>query len=335
MVTMDAFSHCQFLVSSHFPPELVLKTIQYLPFGNGKIIASLRGTHSRFRNLLDNYERSITVSFMKQELRHAPTDFVCPRAPDLNWLAHCVKRYDVVDDIMDALFSDKNCFAVERHNLSLVNAGLLLLYRLASIANCNARLAYINSLQRDPLTAIYLALHHATLSARYHGSGWINQRTYGRFMDANQVSLRSELEFCFAEAALNIGPDFLSDMLLHHDTSDAGTALLNYYHDYGTHDWDWPCWGKGKGEFEPPRTQGPHKEPGSKGQSLFTAMLERMAELIKCPVEDVRARIEQNTDAKGHSLAYLDLEGKARLMQGLNLEFVGDGQPDSSIITHL
>lgn len=320
--------------------------IQHLPYGNGKIIASLRSTHSRFRDLLDNYERSITLSFLKRELRHAQTDFPCHKRPGLNWLADCVRRYDVVDDIMDALFSDKNCFAVERHNLSLVNAGMLLLYQLASVGQSTffssarhedlihptgsriSRLTYIKTLQRDPLIAIYLALHHATLSARYHGSGWINQRTYGRFMDANQVSLRSELEFCFAEAALNIGPEFICDMLLHHETCDAETTLLNYYHNHGTHDWDWPCWGNGVGEFEPPRTQGPHEEPGSEKQSLFTALLERMAELIECRVEEVRSRIEQHTDEKSHSLAFLGLEGKARLLQGLDLEDAdGNGQP--------
>lgn len=62
-------------------------------------------------------------------------------------------------------------------------------------------------------------------------------------MDANQVSLRCELEFCFAEAALVLGPEFISDSLLHHDTGDAETVLLNFYVDHGTHDWTWPCWG--------------------------------------------------------------------------------------------
>ncbi|CAO2650281.1 Nn.00g015730.m01.CDS01 [Neocucurbitaria sp. VM-36] len=345
MATPDPLSHSQFLVSPLFPPELVLKTIQYLPFGNGNIIASLRSTHSRFKDLLDNYEHSITRNFVGKELPHAPTDFPYEEGFNLSWLAQCVRRYDIVDDIMDALFSDKNCFAVERHNLPLVNTGLLLLYRLASfskfflpftartihIANATAenhmaRITYIKSLQCDPLTAIYLALHHATLSARYHGSGWIHQRTYGRFMDANQLSLRNELEFCFAEAALNVGPAFISDMLLHHNTTDAETMLLNYYHDHGIHDWDWPCWGTGAGEFEPPRTQGPRKEPGSRGRTLFTTLLERMAELIECPLEEVKVRIEQYTDAKDHSLAYLDLVGKARLLQGLDLDYVdGDG----------
>lgn len=182
-----------------------------------------------------------------------------------------------------------------------------------------AKLAYVQNLSRDGLIALYLALHHATLSARYHGSGWIHQRTYGRFMDANQLSLRNEMEFCFAEAALLHGPQFISDMLLHHDTSDAETTLLNVYHDHGTLDWDWPCWGSGAGEFEPPRTHGPQKEVGQKGRSLFTTLLERLADEIGSPLAEVRSRVETSTDDQNHSLAYLDLEGKARLMQGLNV----------------
>ncbi|KAF1840685.1 uncharacterized protein K460DRAFT_190917 [Cucurbitaria berberidis CBS 394.84] len=326
MASPGPLPHHQFLVSPRFPSELLLKIIQHLPFGSGKIIAILRSTHPRFRDLLGIYERSITRSFIGKELRHAPTDFPCDGGIGLNWLAQCVKRYDVIDDVMGALSSDKNCFAVERHNATLVYTGLILLYRLRRFEDHNAKLTYIKSLQRDPLTAIYLAIHHAILSARYHGSGWIHQSVYGRFMDANQISLRNELEFCFAEATLNIGAQFLSDMLLDHSTSDAETTLLNCYHDHGTHDWDWPCWGDGVGEFEPPRTQGPHKEPGANGRSLFTTLLERLAELMGCPLEEVESKIEQNTDKKDHSLAYLDLMGKARLLGGLDLTFVdGDG----------
>lgn len=181
-------------------------------------------------------------------------------------------------------------------------------------------------MQGDPLAAIYLVLHHSTLSARYHGSGWIHQRTYGRFMDANQVELRSELELCFAEAALSIGPGFISDTLLHHDSSDCETTLLNFYHEYGSHDWHWPCWGTGEGEFEPPRTQGPHKQMGSE-KSLFTTVLECLAEVNKCEVGDVRQRVEQELESAEHSLAWLSLASKQRLLEGKDLKAV-DGSWD-------
>ena len=139
-------------------------------------------------------------------------------------------------------------------------------------------------------------------------------------MDANQVSLRSDLEFCFAEAALCLGPEYISDALLHHDTSDAETALLNFYVDHGTLDWDWPCWGKqAKGEFEPPRVHGPQRELGRE-RSLFTTLLERLAECVGCGLEDVRSRVERELETPDHSLAYLSLAGKARLLEGRNVE---------------
>ncbi|KAG9187002.1 hypothetical protein G6011_10110 [Alternaria panax] len=240
----DPSPYLNFLISPRIPPELVLRTIQHLPFNDGTLITAIRSAHPRLRAIFKNYESSITSSFMRKELRHAETDFSCKSGSiTVEWLADCVGKYDIVDDVMDALCSDYNFNAIPRHNMPLANAGILLLYRLASID----RLTYMTSLPRDPLTAMYLTLHHATLTARYHGSGWINQRTYGRFMDANQVSLRCELEFCFAEAALCLGPQFISDTLLHHDTSDAETTLLNFYVDHGTHDWEWPCWGGAKG----------------------------------------------------------------------------------------
>ncbi|KAI4678358.1 hypothetical protein J4E81_010725 [Alternaria sp. BMP 2799] len=321
----DPSTYLNFLISPRIPPELVLKTIQHLPFNDGSLITTIRSAHPRLRAIFKNYERSITGSFMKKELRHAETDFKCGDGRlNVDWLADCVHNYDIVDDVMDALCSEHNFNAVLQQNIPLANAGLLLLYRLTSIEEHADRLTYIKSLPRDPLVAIYLVLHHATLSARYHGSGWINQRTYGRFMDANQVELRSEIEFCFAEAALCLGPEFISDTLLHHDTSNAETTLLNFYHDHGTHDWDWPCWGTAKGEFEPPRTQGPQREEGS-GRSLFTTMLERLAECMACELGDVRPRVERQLESVEHELAYLSLAGKARLLEGRDVEDV-DGR---------
>jgi hypothetical protein len=138
-------------------------------------------------------------------------------------------------------------------------------------------------------------------------------------MDANQLSLRNELEFCFAEACLSIGPDFLYDMLVNPSDPQGEITLLNFYHEHGTHDWEWPCSGQGMGEFQPPRTQGPQQE-GGKGRSLFTGMLERMAEVEKCSLVEVRSRVEDRTDKRDHELAYLSLDGKARVIQGLDVD---------------
>jgi hypothetical protein len=137
-------------------------------------------------------------------------------------------------------------------------------------------------------------------------------------MDANQLSLRNELEFCFAEATLSVGPDFFYDMLVAPSTLTGELTLLNFYVDHGTHDWFWPCWGNSKGEFEPPRTRGPQRE--SMERSLFTTLLERLAELAECTLDEVRAQVEDHTDAQDHSLAFLSLRGKERLIQGLDVE---------------
>jgi hypothetical protein len=140
------------------------------------------------------------------------------------------------------------------------------------------------------------------------------------------MSLRSELEFCFAEAALTLGPGFISDLLLRPTKPGAEAMFLNFYHDHGTHDWEWPGWGEGKGEFNPPRTQGPKKEPGSLGRSLFTTMLERLAECVGCSLDEVRGRIEEQTNDPEHSLSYLNLHGKARLMEGRNWDWKEEEQ---------
>jgi hypothetical protein len=131
MVISKISAGFQFLVSPRIPPELVLKTIQLLPFSDGKMIASLRSS-PHLKALIDTYEHSITRCFMIKELRHASVDF-----PDgtfgLKWLSECVAKYDVVDSVMDELTWRDNCVAVEPHNVAVVNAGLLLLYRLAEI----------------------------------------------------------------------------------------------------------------------------------------------------------------------------------------------------------
>jgi hypothetical protein len=131
MTTQDATSSFQFLVSERIPPELILKTIQHLPFEDGERIASL-SENPRLKSLINTYEYSITRCFMRKELRHALVDFPYSEKYGLNWLSHCVLRYNVVDAIMDELTWRENCVAVEPHNVSCVNAGLLLLYRLAS-----------------------------------------------------------------------------------------------------------------------------------------------------------------------------------------------------------
>lgn len=132
MAIQDLSPDLQFLISQRIPPELVLKTIQHLPFEDGKRVASLK-TIPRLNALLKTYEHSITRWYMQKELRHALSDFPDREKVDLAWLARCVERYDVVDYIMEELTWPDNTAAVAPHNVALVNTGLLLLYRLDSM----------------------------------------------------------------------------------------------------------------------------------------------------------------------------------------------------------
>jgi hypothetical protein len=118
------------LVSPAIPAEIILRVVEKLPFNDGKIIVSLRKVHPRLNSLLGNYERSITRTFMVRELPHASTDFPCCEKFGFKCLSDCVRRYDTVDDVMEALISKKNHSAVESFNMSLVHAGMLLLYKL-------------------------------------------------------------------------------------------------------------------------------------------------------------------------------------------------------------
>jgi hypothetical protein len=126
----------QLLESPRFPAELILNTIEHLPFGDGKTLDSIRSVSPRLNHVFTIYERSITRFFMRKELRHALADFPCKKSCDLNWLAQCVARYDVVDAVLDELTWRENRMAVKPHNVSVVNAGLLLLYQFTSIGMC-------------------------------------------------------------------------------------------------------------------------------------------------------------------------------------------------------
>jgi hypothetical protein len=77
-------------------------------------------------------------------------DFPCEgNAIKYEWLAKCIRQYDVIDDVMAVLLSDINCYAVEKHNMAVLNTGLLLLYRLCSVGKdinsyCSSKLVTIS-----------------------------------------------------------------------------------------------------------------------------------------------------------------------------------------------
>lgn len=114
-----------------FPTELLLEIIERLPFGDGSAVSNLARSHPRLQTIISSYEQSLAHSFSRQELRHAAIDFPT-KQPGFWWLRTCVQRYDCVDDLMAMLISEHNVFPVRKHNMGLVNTGLLILYHLQS-----------------------------------------------------------------------------------------------------------------------------------------------------------------------------------------------------------
>ncbi|KAF2189706.1 hypothetical protein K469DRAFT_747728 [Zopfia rhizophila CBS 207.26] len=306
------------LIDLSFPAELLLEVIQHVPFDDA-FVAKLSLIHPRIKSLLTNHEISITKHFIRSQLPHALTDFPTEvKNIGYAWLSQCIHQYDTMDGVMATLTSELNCFAVQNHNMALVNTGLLLLYRLFSFDAHEDKIAFIKSLPRDPLTAMFLAVHYSKYTARYNAKGIINQRTYGRFLDTNQLLLRNEIEFSFSEGVMNLGPAFISDVLSHIDAAE--TTLMCLYHDNAQHGW-----GTQEENFQPPVTQGPAKNPVTKPRTLYTTLLERLAELYDCPLEEAVTLIEDDTDIPDHPLSCIGLWGKARLLKGLNLENGEDG----------
>jgi hypothetical protein len=137
-------------------------------------------------------------------------------------------------------------------------------------------------------------------------------------MDAPKFAIRKELEHSFAEAALSHGPSFLSNTLLRPTNPAAEVTLLNSYTTFGTHGWEWPQPGSpedgAKGAFYPPRVHGP--QPEVRPESLWDALLARLASLSRCTVDQVRWVTEEDMSEPDHALAWLGLHGKAVLLAG-------------------
>jgi hypothetical protein len=77
-----------------------------------------------------------------------------------------------------------------------------------------------------------------------------------------------------------------------------------------------------EGGIKPPVTYGPRRDPGNIERTMWTVLLERLSELIGCPLEEVKDRIEDGCAVLDHSLAMLSLYGKERLIKGLDMEYV-------------
>lgn len=167
--------------------------------------------------------------------------------------------------------------------------------------------------------AIYLACYYTTLAARYHGNGVFLQAAFGPYLDGTAVLLRLDVEFCFSEGSMQHGPSFIHSTFF--GSLDVDSAIMmNLFLDHQSSDWYPTNWIAGTGSITPPIVQGPRRDPASMERSLTSVLLERLAELTDCPLEEIRGRIRDDVSESRCRLAWLSLSGKARLMKGEDLD---------------
>jgi hypothetical protein len=88
------------------------------------------------------------------------------------------------------------------------------------------------------------------------------------------------------------------------------------YQEFAIHDWDLTE----DGGFMPPITHGPTQNLETKQRTLYTKLHERIAELTGWRLNKVAGQILSNVEDHNHSLSWVGLAEKARLIQGLDLE---------------
>ncbi|PSN72694.1 hypothetical protein BS50DRAFT_165500 [Corynespora cassiicola Philippines] len=309
------------LVSPAFPAELLLEILEYLPLDDRQVLTTLKQIHPRVYSIIKNHEASLTKYFVQKVARHAISDFPIAGAGTLNlqWLHTCIWNYDVIDRIMDIIASDRNCFNPERHSTGLINTGFFLLCQLSSLDSPSTQLSWLHSLPRDPLTALFTATHYSMLTARYNAVGAMHQRIFGLSMDAKLLSFRADVEFAFCEATLSTGLAFVRDSIVPEaDAADAEAVLLNFYYEHAVN----ARWREGEGEqevwpggFEPPVVRGAEKGPGMRGRSLYTTLLERLADVTGLGLEEVRSGVLEELEHPGNPLAWITNEERALLVQ--------------------
>ncbi|PVH94486.1 hypothetical protein DM02DRAFT_676176 [Periconia macrospinosa] len=283
------------LLDPSFPDELLLSTIENLRFksadannnNNNNIysVVALSQTHRHLASLVRTYERSITKSIVDRELWHAPRDFPCAEEKrGYAWLKYCIDGYDTIDAIMKRLTDPGNCVGVEKHNMASAYDGMLLLYQTSSLATVPEIHALLVTLPLSSLTSLYLATHHALLTARYHNApSLVHQSTYGRQMDASTFSLRQDMSLAFCETCLLDGPEFIYKMLEDTPPCTREVALLNAFGEVVGREWgvdgeDVDERVGGNANANVPVVEGPARKEG--GASVWMALVKRLEELF-------------------------------------------------------
>ena len=114
------------------PAEVIMEIVTNVEF-TPSAFGDLHVIHKRLTEVLRNYEQSIAKSITLMQFPNALIDFPTAISRSYSWLSKCSRRYDVIEDIFSILTSNDNKYKVNPHNLSLVSAGFLLLYRLQDL----------------------------------------------------------------------------------------------------------------------------------------------------------------------------------------------------------
>lgn len=322
------------------PSEVVLEIFKNVPT-EATTIRDLSLIHPRFYAILKSYEKSHTEHVRPL---HALNDF--PRKhPDEKkgyaWLSKCVRQYDIMDDLMDRLYYAQPSQLAD-HNQVMVYAGFFLLYQVSekckfafspassTIANISIgmneghdkAIEFIQGLPLDPLTAMALAIWLSYATARYTTEGLLKTRhvldEWAYETQYDEVRLKHELEFAFKECALCNGPGFILETF--NNEARAEKDLLNIYHETsllyeipGRTDvprTDTSFW---------PQTQGPKTNPDTPQRTLWTTLVESIADKGGIPLDFVEDTIIDRTNLPDHVLANLSLYEKERLVAGKNV----------------
>ncbi|KAF2202155.1 hypothetical protein GQ43DRAFT_485662 [Delitschia confertaspora ATCC 74209] len=308
------------LIDLSFPTELLLEVIGHLEYEAG-LWEKLALVHPRFAAVIACNQTSIVKHVLRTELRHTLVDFAPYPMTDkltVTWLSNSIRHYDVVDGIFEKLRACDLSTRITPYNEALAYVGLLLMYQLNCRQPHKDKVAYLKSLQRDPLIAIYVVMYNSGLAARQHGKGLISQKTFGGTQqDGNEYRLQIEVEQSFNESMLNLGPQFIYDALFQEMSYE--TTLLMFLHDSET------TWEQLPERDPIMNTSGPLRNPEREKQTLWDTMMDRLATTIGCPRNEVRGRIADDIEFEDHLLAWIG-GGRDRLLRGLNL--IGDGGDD-------
>ncbi|OCK86380.1 hypothetical protein K432DRAFT_420960 [Lepidopterella palustris CBS 459.81] len=206
--------------------EIIIEIIARAKF-SPEGLQNLRDVHKRFDAIITEYEKSIAKDILNQrQFQDAKNDFPglqTDRSMNYRMLSEFTRRYDTIYTITHELL--KECdygSTLMLHNISLVEVGLMLLYRMHDLDTYLPRVHLLTALPLQPLVAIRLVLYHCTYAARRVGESLISRNYYH-----HDAATRSDIELCFAELILTKGPEFILN-ILRYNLSTGERPLISY-----------------------------------------------------------------------------------------------------------